>query len=143
MTVPLFGSGVCCGRRVRVLYCVVFCVLLYSVLYCVVFCVVLCSTVSCVVSVGPCLRLDGVVPYSRVVTVLVFAGWTVGGLPCGAGVQYFSEVQALAIGGHASGTGGPSLPFDYAPVWMGYQNCQVGQLFAAAALVPWLLHCRT
>jgi hypothetical protein len=40
-------------------------------------------------------------------------------------LQYFTEEEAAALGGYASQTGGDNLAFDYAPVMIGYQNCQV------------------
>ncbi len=42
-------------------------------------------------------------------------------------MQYFTEAEAAALNAYASRTGGDNLAMDYAPVMLGYQNCQVTQ----------------
>ncbi len=40
-------------------------------------------------------------------------------------LQYFTDTEAAAIGGTNFNTGGPNLALDFAPVYIGYGNCQV------------------
>jgi hypothetical protein len=42
--------------------------------------------------------------------------------------QYFTEAEAAAFGAREWGFGGDSHAFDFAPVMIGYQNCQVGRV---------------